>query len=279
MDDMNHLYSLYRRTFPGYPVTEAVFSRIVDRNAAVLTSNDEHGNVIGFAVVREHSISLLCVDEAHRRHGIGSNLLGLAEKHIKHSGGERITLGQGNGYIFQGVPEEHPEAVVFFQKHGYTAEWSSVNMRIDLTAFDPAAVNIPLCPDGLSFRYACADDKAELLRAVASVDENWLKYFNRGTDPVLIAVRNGKIVGFEFVSTEDVRFDFPGEKSGSVGCVGVIPFERRHGIGLRMVAEGLSELKKHGCTMSELLYVELADWYARLGFEIMHRQWMGTKEI
>jgi len=276
---MNTLFSLYTQSFPDYPVSETAFDRITDKNAVILTSSDESGNPIGCAVVRGHSISLLCVDEAHRRHGVGSDLLACAEDHIKHSGGEKITLGQGFGYIFQGVPEDHREAVSFFKKHGYTADWSSVNMKIDLRTYDLSKLKIPACPDDVSFRYANDSDREELICAVETVEPNWLKYYSKDDISVLLAVRNGVIAGFEIVSPNKAKFRFDGETSGSIGCVGVVPSQRKNGIGLRMAAEGLRELKKQGCTMSELICVELADWYARLGFEIMHRQWMGTKEI
>lgn len=274
---MNTHYSLYTRAFPAYPVSAGTFERITDENAAILTSSDRAGNLMGFAVVRGNTISLLCVDESYRRQGVGSDLLARAEEHIRHSGGEKVTLGQGFGYIFQGVPEDHTEAVSFFQKRGYTSNWTSVNMKIDLRTYDLSKLTIPACPDDVSFRYAGESDRAELIRAVETVEQNWLKYYAKDDVCVLLAVRNGAIAGFEIVSANKAKFRFDGETSGSIGCVGVLPSQRRNGIGLRMAAEGLAELKKHGCTMSELICVELSDWYARLGFEIMHRQWMGSK--
>jgi len=276
---MNALYSLYIRSFPGYPVSEAQFARITDQNAVILKSADNSGNIIGFAVIRANTISLLCVDENHRRCGIGSDLLALAEEHIKNSGSDRIILGHGSGYIFQGVPEEYHEAVRFFRNHGYTADWTSVNMKIDLRTYDLSKIAIPVCPCDVSFRYADTSDRDGLIKAVEKVNPNWLKYYTAPSSPVLLAVRNGRIAGFEIVSADRAKFLFEGEKSGSIGCVGVVPSQRKNGIGLRMAAEGLAELKKQGCTMSELICVELADWYSRLGFRTMHRQWMGQKSI
>lgn len=274
---MNKLYSLYTHSFPDYPVSEETFTEIT-AGAHVITRHDGD-TLTGFAVVRDNSISILCVHEDYRRRGIGSSLLEEAESHIKQNGGTKITLGQGSRYIFQGVPEENPGTVDFFKHHGYTADWSSVNMRLDLREFDPAKLTIHQCPTDVSFRYAEDGDTDELLKAVSEVNKNWVKYFLRGSDPVLLAVRGGRIIGFEFVSAKDVRFEFAGEKSGSVGCVGVVPSARRHGIGLQMVAQGLARLKEDGCTSSELLYVALVDWYSQLGFKTMHTQWMGRKEI
>ena len=132
---MNELYSLYTRAFPSYPESPESYGCITDENANILTSSDSDGNLLGFAVVRGNTVSLLCVDEAHRRQGIGSDLLGLAEEHIRNAGGDTVTLGLGFGYIFQGVPEDHKEAVEFFAHRGYTSDWTSVNMRLNLCTF------------------------------------------------------------------------------------------------------------------------------------------------
>lgn len=271
------LFELYLKCFPDYPVSEETFDELVFDGSARVIERHDGGDIVGFAVVRGSSVSLLCVAEAHRRKGIGSSLLIEAENEIAQKGSEKITLGQGDGYIFQGVPEENEGAVEFFEKHSYSADWSSVNMRLDLRDFDLSDLNIHPCPADVTFRLAESDDHTALLAAVSSVNENWVKYFENSSDPVLLAVQNGTIVGFEFVSTEDVRFAFAGEKIGSVGCVGVIPEARRQGIGLQLVAQGLAKLKDQSCTSAELLYVALVDWYAGLGFKTMHRQWMGRK--
>lgn len=273
------LFDLYTAAFPDYPITEEKFAWITDPDTAQIIERKIGDSPAGFAVIRGNSVSMLCVDEEHRRHGIGTSLLSEAESVIRANGGKKITLGQGDGYIFQGVPEENSGAVEFFTHHGYSADWSSENMRLDLRKFDHSKLNIYPCPADVAFRLAEKSDHAELLAAVAEVDGDWVKYFEDSDEPVLLAVRDGKIVGFEFLSTEDVRFTFEGEKTGSVGCVGVIPEARRCGIGLRMVAEGLHRLKEQGCTSAELLYVELVEWYSQLGFKTMHRQWMGEKVI
>lgn len=269
------IFELYTRAFPDYPVSEQTFAEITDGAHIIERYADD--SIAGFAVVRGDSVSILCVDEAYRRQGIGSSMLCEAENYIRKNGGGTITLGQGNGYIFQGVPEENSGAVEFFKHHGYSADWSSENMRLDLRKFELSELKIHPCPTDVTFRYAAPDDHRELVEAVAEVSRNWVKYFENSDEPVLIAVRGGRIVGFEFLSTRDVRFSFAGEKCCSVGCVGVIHEARRQGIGLRMVAEGLDLLKLQGCTSAELLYVELTEWYARLGFRTIHRQWMGKK--
>ena len=274
---MNDLYTLYTRSFPQYPASREKFAGITD--GAVLFTRTVGQTPAGFALVRENSISLLCVDEAYRHRGIGSSLLAEAEKHIAETGAETILLGRGNGYILQGVPEEHPEAVSFFQKRGYIADWSSVNMMLDLRTYHAQDHPIPPCPADVIFRPAQQEDTDALLRAVLAVNEKWVWYFEHNSDPVLVAEQNSEIIGFEMLCTKDIYFSFHGETIGSIGCVGVIKSARCQGIGLRMVQEGLLALKKQGCTRMELLYTYKADWYGKLGFAVMHTQWMGKKTI
>lgn len=275
---MSTLYHLYTISFPEYPVSGARFAKMTDRAEKIITRTlDQH--VVGFAVLNKENITLLCVDPDYRKRGVGSSLLAEAEQEIAGNGSKKITLGCGNGYILQGVPEEHPEAAAFFQKRGYTADWSSINMRLDLSSFDIHNLQIPPCPSDVVFRLACENDMPAVLDAVRDVNENWLQYYRQPSGPVVVAEQNGSIVGFEILSAGNSCFTADGEIVGSVGCVGVIHSAREQGIGLRMAAAGLEHLKEMGCTSAELLYTWLADWYGKLGFETMHTQWMGYKEI
>ena len=88
---------------------------------------------------------------------LDDDLLAQAEEHTKSQGHSQVVLGQGPHYLFQGVPEENPGAVEFFQKRGYQAAWSSVNMRLDLAGYDPGQVDIPPVPEGVAFRLLEAD--------------------------------------------------------------------------------------------------------------------------
>lgn len=271
-------FELYCRCFPQYKVTEETFSELAFSDCAEITEKRICGKLAGYVIVSGSSVSLLCVDEKHRNRGIGGELLRAAENTIAESGADTILLGRGNNYIFQGVPADIPSSVRFFEKRGYSADWTSVNMRLSLDTFDPGKLSIPPCPENITFRLALPEELPLLHDAVRSADESWVKYFDRN-DHVLLALSDGKIVGFEMLSRSDCRFVLDGQITGSVGCVGVIPEARRRGIGLRMVAEGARRLKSMGCTSIELLYVELTDWYARLGFEIVHHQWMGEKKF
>ena len=115
------------------------------------------------------------------------------------------------------------------------------------------------------------------MQAVQDAHSAWRQVYQSCTDPILVAELNGKIAGFEILAPDGGRFADKNEKVGAIGCVGVVHNYRRKGIGLQMVAEGASWLKEQNCSSIELRYVELVEWYEKLGFRVARRQWMGEK--
>ncbi|MCL2018672.1 MAG: GNAT family N-acetyltransferase [Oscillospiraceae bacterium] len=285
-------FNMYNRCFPEFKMREGVFYDWLKPEKAHIIRNSEGGNekLTGFALIHGNSIALLCVDKKYRRRGFGSRLLKESEEYIKQKGADRIILGHGVHYVFQGVPlsgdvenkekNEDSAAVDFFKKRGYEAEWVSVNMEMRLADFDISALAIPPKPDSVSFRfadYSYNSDRTALLAAVEDADSGWVGIFEDCADPVMLAVINDEIVGFQILAPIGARFSPQGEKAACIGCVGVIKKARKLGIGRQMVAEGINWLKGQGCTSIELRYVELFDWYRKLGFYIMGKQWMGEK--
>jgi ribosomal protein S18 acetylase RimI-like enzyme len=273
------IFNLYNNSLPAYKMTEEVWHDWLKPEKAKIIRAYESAETIGFSLIHGSSVALLCVAEEYRGRGHGSRLLKESEEHIKSSGADKIILGQGRHYILQGVPAGNPSAVSFFEKRGYSAEWTSVNMDIRLAEFDSAALNLPPLPEGVSFRMAEEKDKSALLAAVEDADSEWVHIFEDVGDPVMLAVKDGEIVGFQILASEGARFFTGDEKRGCIGCVGVINKARELGIGRRMVAEGMNLLKKQGCASVELRYVEIVDWYKKLGFYVVAEQWMGEKRI
>ena len=273
------LYRLYLECFPQYPMQETLFYDLLKPEKAVLFREYRNDVLAGFSAVHGESVFLLCVKPLFRRQGIGSRLLKKSEEQIRRSGGTRVTLGQGRWYLLQGVPLENPEAVPFFRRRGYAADWNSVNMFLPLGGYDPQAFPIPPAPRGLSFRILEEKDTPQLMAAVENAHCQWLDCFRGYHGFVLAAELADKIVGFEIVDPEGGRFCRPKEKTGSIGCVGVVQEAREQGIGMQMVLEGIKCLQSRGCSSIELLYVALVDWYKKLGFQIRQEQWMGGKRL
>lgn len=270
------IYELFIKCLPKYMTEKIKFYEIIKPEFAHIIYEYDNDELVGFCIIHGNVITLLCVDPNYRRKGIGSKLLEQAEKYIKVSGAEKIIIGRGIHYILQGVPAENEEAVRFFENRGYHFDWTTVNMCLDLENFDPNDPDIPKKPDMISFRFADENDRASLLVAVEDAKSNWLEIFVNNDCPVLLALDNGKIVGFEIVKTGSTNFVYE-RNAGSIGCVGVIHEYRNKGIGRQMVIAGTKFMRTEGCSLVELLYVEFADWYKKLGFEPISRQMMGEK--
>lgn len=275
---MNEYYELYMKCFPEYQTTPELFTELLKPQEARIIAEYDHGKLAGYAMVHGGSIPVLCVAEEHRRQGIGSRLLEAAEGYIRGLGEKKLTLGCGPYYLLQGVPDVGNN-VSFFEKRGYTAGWTSINMELDLSSFDPASLNIPPAPKGLIYRFAEKSDLPALLKAVEDAEEGWSGIFADCSDPILLAELNGEISGFEILSPDGGYFTRPGQRVGTIGCVGVVPAKRERGIGLSMVAEGAGWLKDHSCTQIELRYTWLESWYGKLGFRTVAHQWMGEKSL
>lgn len=275
---IDKLHELYCACFPEHEVMRHVFIEQLQPEKAHIFAEYADGRLAGFAMAQVGSIPALCVAEEYRRQGIGSRLLESAEDYLRGCGAGKITLGAGPHYLLQGVPAAE-ENLHFFEKRGYSAGWTSINMELSLRGFSREKLHIRPCPGGVGFRFAGEADRPSLLAAVRAAEPGWTGIFESCVDPVLVAEADGEIVGFEILSPEGGYFLRMGEKVGSVGCVGVAPDWREHGIGLQMVAHGLEWLQSKYTTLVELRYTWLEDWYGRLGFTTVSRQWMGEKAL
>lgn len=140
---MDELYTLYRPCFPDYPAAEAVFRECLKRERGQVLYAGEGGETVGYALIHGGSLSLLCVDRRYRNRGHGAALLEAAETRIRASGADRVLLGRGRYYLLQGVPAEDPAVPAFFERRGYAASWTSVNMRLDLRGFGAGRLDHP----------------------------------------------------------------------------------------------------------------------------------------
>ena len=274
-------YELYKKCFPDYPLTFEQFCSMTDlENSAAVIDKRVGGTLAGFAIVGKENISLLAVDSAFRKQGIGSGLLESVEKLLRERGVKEIALGRGSNSIFQGVPTDNAEgdASGFFDKRGYEKSHITYNMDIDTADFDRGALTIPK-PENVTYRFAAEEDKEALLSAVEQVVPEWVGLYRGYEGEVLLAVCEGEIAAFEMLDGKGGFFSASAKKHGSIGCVGTVPKFRRRGIGLDMTAQSVEILKNRGCDRVQLLYLVFDKWYGKLGFKITSTQWMGSKKI
>ena len=276
---LRDLYDIYCEAMPRYPLTYERFRDILHRDNSQIFTAENSKTIIGFCVVNDNSVVILCVKKEYRHCGYGRHLLIMAEGFISVNYNEVVL---GGGGLFQGVPcdEDEESSVPFFEKRGYTADFTSVNMGLELDDKSAAMLKRTPRPDGITYRFATDSDREKLLAAVKDAQADWLPIFDENNDaPVLLAVCGDEIAGFEMVEEDGGMFFADNEKHGMIGCVGVTHKYRRRGIGLAMTAEGSLSLYKRNCKDIQLLYVERVAWYNKLGYEVTSRQWMGRKKI
>ena len=276
---IHDLYDIYCEAMPHYPLAYERFRNILHSDNSQIFIAESSETIIGFCVVSGNSVVILCVKREYRHSGYGKHLLIMAEGFISANYDEVIL---GGGGLFQGVPcdEEKESSVPFFEKRGYSAEWTSVNMGLTLNEKSVSKLKETPRPDGITYRFANDNDREKLLFAVKDAQADWLTIFEENNDaPVLLAVCGDEIAGFEMAEEDGGMFFADNEKHGMIGCVGVTHNYRRRGIGLAMTAEGSLSLYKRDCKDIQLLYVERIAWYNKLGYEVTSRQWMGRKKI
>lgn len=276
---LRDLYEIYCEAMPRYPLTFSRFDDMISKDGSHLFTAENADKVIGFCVVSGNNIVLLCVKKEYRHSNYGKHLLIMAEGFISASYDEVIL---GGGGLFQGVPCDNDEesSVPFFEKRGYSADFTSVNMGLELNEKAVEKLKETPRPDGITYRFADDTDREKLLAAVKDAQEDWLPIFEENKNaPVLLAVCGDEIAGFEMVEEDGGMFFSDNEKHSMIGCVGVTHKYRRRGIGLAMTAEGSLSLYEKNCKDIQLLYVERVAWYSKLGYEVTSRQWMGRKKI
>lgn len=260
---MNY-YEIFRNCFPQLKLTENQFMSLSGFRQCWLCTYKN-----GFVLVNGDKLRLICVSPQEQKQGCGTELLRLAEEHVRVQGFARMETGDSVSGLFIGATEE---SVPFFEKHGYKfgekiAEMSGSRSELCL---DP--IDIP----GVSYEIRQADE--QIRNAVEKVEPDWVQYFNSGE--VMCAVFDGNIAAF-CILEEDVSCVLSDgiSKFGSIGCVGTVPEFRRRGIGLEMVKRASTELMKRGSERIFIHYTGVYDWYAKLGYHTELWLRLGGKEI
>ncbi|MCM1330047.1 MAG: GNAT family N-acetyltransferase [Ruminococcus sp.] len=277
------IYELFVKSFPQFPMTETVFDKLLDPGSCKMITHCEDGKLAGCAAVSGNCIRLICVAPEYRGMGIGHVLMRKCEKFIAENGFKTAILGGRDSRLFIGAvtPEEQWQNMrnKFFENEGYTARNGCLEMRMNVGGFSLDGLDIPPCPDNVTFEYISEDRREELLAAVKNVNEGWVRHFAPDS-PVFAALADGKIASFCIVYVNADTVISTAENSvGVIGCVGTVPEERRKGIGLAMVAHAMQDAKNKGCNEIFIHYTYLDWWYGKLGFKTFLHYWFGEKEV
>ncbi len=242
-------YEIFRNVFPMLNVTEEQFIHITDINNCTVFKEEN-----GFACIKENRIVFIGVEEKSRGRGIGRSLLEKCEKHAKEQGFDRIGA---SGFI-AGISHS---GIDFFKAMDYETGDTGVEMGMDLADFSPVLPETDITYDFLSGRHD------ELIKAVASVDKEWVQYFNEDCN-IYCGFKNREIACFCLVDFDaECILSDENSKVASIGCVGTVPKLRCNGYGLKMVENATLISKEKGCNKGFIHQTHLENWYGKLGYK------------
>lgn len=246
----------------------------------------ERGTPLGAVAVDPHGcVPLLLVDPARQRRGIGSMLLDAALRRLAGLGVRTVGLGSGGrDYIWPGVPENLQAAAAFFSARGWDLDDTVTDLVGDLRDYrTPDGVHERAAREGVRFEIAGAPDRAELLAFEAANFPQWLRYFERGDGPVLLARdRDGLLAGALIFGGPDAGHVFApllGPAAGTIGCVGVADRAQGRGIGTAMVATASELLHDAGVQACHIGWTVRYAFYGRLGYTPWRRYRMSRRRL
>jgi ribosomal protein S18 acetylase RimI-like enzyme len=216
------------------------------------------------------SITLLLVDPAHQRQGVGTLLLEEALRRFGALGRGTVSLGSGGeDYIWPGVPDNLPDAVRFFTARGWR--------------FAPAGMHERAARAGTTIELAGGEDQASVLAFEAETFPSWLRWFQREDSSVLVARDSERrVVGsllFRGPGPVSVFAPLLGPMAGTIGCVGVAGHAQDRGIGSAMVARASELLRDAGTRMCHISSVSRQAFYVRVGYTPWRRYLMSQRHL
>ena len=278
--NVTEMLTIYNKSFPKLQTDEQTFTEhlLLNKGSKVFEHRMD-AVLVGFSVVNDDGILLLCVDHDYRNQGIGTHLLTLSEEYISKQF-DVIHLGSSrNTYLLCGVPMDTDcDSHSFFLKHGYTENWISYDMVLDLDQYN--RIHELDNKDSNVIIRRRRNDREEIEKTIKCADaiDGWGEYFKYATD-VIVAVSDGEIIGLVIVEADGCLFPESLKGAGTLACLGVIDAYRKHGVGMKLCQEALCSLKESGCRICHIGYTYLDWWYGKLGAVKYINYWMGEKKV
>lgn len=258
-----------------WPVDEGWIVALGTQGVAAITED----RVIGAAVIQPgRSLALLAVDEAFRRRRVGTALHDAAWARLaSEAAGNDVGLGAGgHQYLLQGVPAEPADHWAFFARLGWSSDYDSVDLILDLASYStPSGVHLRAADAGVTFTVGDAADAEEVIAFIDEHHAGWSRAY-RAVDPSKLVVgrlgpgrrgRRGDVVASLLWADTGTRWwRLLGPGTGELGCVAVHPDHEGRGIGTSLVARGTEHLQELGLETSWLAWTVRLRFYGFLGY-------------
>lgn len=265
---------IFNQCFPRFQMSYERFLSLMGNDKCICYDYTEEEQILGFALVENYAIRLICVTPNRQLSGIGTKLLADIEKDLSIKGFEKAITGGVSSRLFIGAVST---TWGFFERNGYRSVGSCEEMLLHLKDFSLDTKSFH-GHDIAEYNWFSGDLK-EIQSAVACVDESWVQYY---TNPQNIYVSrvNGEIASFCLVDTNCQNYltDAFG-KVGMPGCVGTVPKYRNKGIALEMIANVTKYLKEQGMDISFIFFTGVAKWYEKIGYETFLTEIFGEKNF
>lgn len=195
-------------------------------------------------------IRFLAVDPAHRRHGLGRELLLAAEDDLRAAGARTVTVGaDAPYYLWPGVDARELATVCLLERMKYARVEVNLNMDVDLT-------HLPDDPGG--WRAAAPSDR-DAIDEWAAIHWGWWR-----AEMVRAVEQDGLIIGEDCHGIAAVcAYDV--NRAGLVGPVAVRPNLMGQGVGVAPLVGALHRMRALGRIHAEIAWVGPVVPYARIG--------------
>lgn len=265
---------------------------LADQTCLHLACESEAGDLIGFASwqinrrtdgSRLANLSLIMVDPAVRRRGVGTRIMDTSLIELERIGVANRMISGLYPRLFPGVPSDDADTIRFFSARGWTPSATlESDLFADLSAYRLAGtIRDRMQSESVTIRPAESSEEVQAaIELQAQEFPGWLATYRHvaAHDPtdILMALDNGKVIGTLIMCSPQsnaVRGELAwrailGANMGSMGEVGVAKSARGRGIGVALVAYGAEVLHQRGVGQCIIGWTTLADFYGKVGFEV-----------
>ena len=249
----------------------------------------QEGKIIGFIATKisDNSLpeyinaawlSVLLVDKANQRKGLGSFMYTRAEEALKKVGIIKLIVAGEMNNFFSGIPNPCDKSNRFFSKLGFQlngGEHYDLSADVSTIDFDSLPVTVNRTEEFVSRSLEEQDIPALQLFFDTEFPGRWeyeiMTYIKNGGDfeHVVVLCRGQAVKGFSKIHVSQGEDDFTaqlGYNWGSLGPIGISKDIRGAGLGNRILCDSLMQLKRLGAHNVNIDWTVLKDFYGQFGF-------------